>query len=187
MKEYTRKQTTVQAEQFLGQEIPGIRVVKNKIHYSFDKRFFYPSNVNARAWLSIEKVDGEGGPKYESRPFAFYEIKSHPLTEELNESNKHLVDLYCEVYQLNQPSVVAYIDRSTPKKVNYTDWVVHTGKGNLEIYTHAEFIESFWDLNPEKKELRCCGRCDGHNDICVADRFCEAHNVQGCEECFGKR
>lgn len=34
---------------------------------------------------------------------------------------------------------------------------------------------------------RCCGRCDGINDICVADTTCEAHNVLGCELCFGPR
>lgn len=36
-------------------------------------------------------------------------------------------------------------------------------------------------------QSRCCGRCDGVNDICVADMFCEAHGEQGCEDCFGKR
>lgn len=34
---------------------------------------------------------------------------------------------------------------------------------------------------------RCCGLCDGVNDICVADTVCETHNELGCEICFGKR
>lgn len=32
---------------------------------------------------------------------------------------------------------------------------------------------------------RCCGRCDGVNDLCVTDQVCEDHNAQGCEICFG--
>lgn len=36
-------------------------------------------------------------------------------------------------------------------------------------------------------QSRCCGRCDGVNDICVSDMICEAHNVTGCEDCYGKR
>ena len=34
---------------------------------------------------------------------------------------------------------------------------------------------------------RCCGRCDGNHDVCVADTICENHNIRGCEKCFGKR
>ena len=37
------------------------------------------------------------------------------------------------------------------------------------------------------KESRCCGRCDGVHDLCVADQFCENHEVMGCEICFRKR
>lgn len=38
-----------------------------------------------------------------------------------------------------------------------------------------------------KNESRCCGRCDGVHDLCVADQVCENHEVMGCEICFGKR
>lgn len=271
---YLRKQSTIEAEQFLGQEIAGIRVIKNEIIYSLDKKHFYPSNVDAKNWLSVEKVKGADGDKYESYAFAFYEFKSHPEREELNTNNKHLVDLYCEIFSLKQPSVIAYVDN---QKVNYGDWIVREEVG-VRIYTDELFRQVFYSkedpkggtldyaieilveekpLNklihkaveelselttklmqfvnkpfeknldieeeivdvkinlkilehffPVSEELvekkvrklyqtedyrgyaegkRCCGRCDGHNDICVSDRFCDAHNVQGCEECFGKR
>ncbi len=39
----------------------------------------------------------------------------------------------------------------------------------------------------EAENSRCCGRCDGINDICVADMVCELHNEEGCEICYGKR
>lgn len=32
---------------------------------------------------------------------------------------------------------------------------------------------------------RCCGRCDGINDLCVSDSICDKHNKIGCEDCFG--
>lgn len=38
-----------------------------------------------------------------------------------------------------------------------------------------------------RKESRCCGRCDGVNDLCFTDMDCDEHEVQGCEICFGKR
>lgn len=39
---------------------------------------------------------------------------------------------------------------------------------------------------PERKS-RCCGRCDGVNDLCVADMVCDEHNEIGCEVCYGAR
>lgn len=38
-----------------------------------------------------------------------------------------------------------------------------------------------------RKVSRCCGRCDGVHEICIGDQFCEEHNTQGCEICFGER
>lgn len=37
------------------------------------------------------------------------------------------------------------------------------------------------------KKSRCCGRCDGVNDICVGDMTCEAHSEMGCEICYGSK
>lgn len=34
---------------------------------------------------------------------------------------------------------------------------------------------------------RCCGRCDGVSDICVVDKVCDLHKVEGCEICFGAK
>lgn len=42
------------------------------------------------------------------------------------------------------------------------------------------------DVNTIKKS-RCCGRCDGVNDICVSDMICEEHKKMGCETCYEKR
>ena len=44
------------------------------------------------------------------------------------------------------------------------------------------------EVNKElQPKSRCCGRCDGINDICVGDQYCIDHEILGCEECFGKR
>lgn len=38
-----------------------------------------------------------------------------------------------------------------------------------------------------KKITRCCGRCNGVDDLCYSDMSCDVHKVLGCEECYGKR
>ncbi len=43
------------------------------------------------------------------------------------------------------------------------------------------------DYEFTEPESRCCGRCNGTDDICVADRVCEPHKITGCEICYGKR
>ena len=54
--------------------------------------------------------------------------------------------------------------------------------------TIEQYLENMGLLkNEPKKKSRCCGRCDGVNDICHADRICEKHTETGCEICFGER
>lgn len=43
------------------------------------------------------------------------------------------------------------------------------------------------ELDFTKYKYRCCGRCDGVDDICVADMVCEKHSETGCEICYGPR
>ena len=33
---------------------------------------------------------------------------------------------------------------------------------------------------------RCCGRCDGVNDLCFSDMTCEPHKELGCEISYGE-
>jgi hypothetical protein len=54
-----------------------------------------------------------------------------------------------------------------------------------------EFLEWFV-RNPscEKVEVnsipRCCGRCNGIDDLCFTDMTCDDHKERGCEICYGK-
>ncbi len=54
-----------------------------------------------------------------------------------------------------------------------------------------EFLEWFVN-NPScekvdiKEKSRCCGRCDGVNDLCYTDQYCDNHHQCGCEICYGK-
>jgi len=34
---------------------------------------------------------------------------------------------------------------------------------------------------------RCCGRCDGVDDLCFTDMTCKLHSIEGCEQCWGER
>ena len=37
------------------------------------------------------------------------------------------------------------------------------------------------------EKSRCCGRCNGVDDLCFTDMCCDEHHVYGCETCYGKR
>lgn len=38
-----------------------------------------------------------------------------------------------------------------------------------------------------EKKGRCCGRCNGVDDLCYTDMCCDDHHEYGCEECYGRR
>lgn len=38
-----------------------------------------------------------------------------------------------------------------------------------------------------KETSRCCGRCNGVDDLCYVDMCCDNHKKYGCEICYGKR
>lgn len=61
-------------------------------------------------------------------------------------------------------------------------------KGLYGLYSKSD-IEEWVDKYISKPKLkpRCCGRCDGVDDICVTDTKCESHGVYGCEICFGPK
>jgi len=63
---------------------------------------------------------------------------------------------------------------------------------NLAFIAGAKWMqerENLISLETQPKEVgsRCCGMCDGENDICVADMVCEPHKKIGCEICYGER
>lgn len=35
-----------------------------------------------------------------------------------------------------------------------------------------------------QKKSRCCGRCDGVNELCYVDMICEEHSERGCRVCW---
>lgn len=54
-----------------------------------------------------------------------------------------------------------------------------------------EFLEWFIK-NPKCENVdvnsipRCCGRCNGIDDLCFTDMTCDNHKERGCEICYGK-
>lgn len=51
-------------------------------------------------------------------------------------------------------------------------------KDIVDAYNKQQFLKS-------GRKSRCCGRCDGVNDICINDTVCEDHDTMGCEICYG--
>ena len=55
-----------------------------------------------------------------------------------------------------------------------------------------KFLEWFV-MNPSCEKVdfnsisRCCGRCNGEDDLCFTDMTCDNHKERGCEICYGKR
>jgi hypothetical protein len=47
-------------------------------------------------------------------------------------------------------------------------------------------VVSYKIIIPEKI-TRCCGRCNGVDDLCYTDMCCDDHHEYGCEICYGKR
>lgn len=59
---------------------------------------------------------------------------------------------------------------------------------SLEEYLKELGLKTYvFQEMPARKKSRCCGRCDGVNDVCVADTKCDPHGIYGCEVCFGER
>jgi hypothetical protein len=65
---------------------------------------------------------------------------------------------------------------------------------NLDLEHYESFLTAIQKLqsayivakeNKLKTKSRCCGRCDGENDLCVNDQVCDNHDTMGCESCFG--
>jgi hypothetical protein len=73
-----------------------------------------------------------------------------------------------ETLKINQPLTYDDFER------NKQEW--------MNIITVEQFNE--WLNNPIEKKSRCCGRCDGVNDICVTDMICEEHSETGCKICY---
>ncbi len=61
------------------------------------------------------------------------------------------------------------------------------GKWTLNEETNEMYWARPEESKPEEKKSRCCGRCDGVNDLCVADMVCDKHDNMGCEICYGEK
>jgi hypothetical protein len=56
--------------------------------------------------------------------------------------------------------------------------------GPLDLLGHNIIT---YKINIPEKITRCCGRCNGVDDLCYSDMTCDNHKERGCEICYGKR
>ncbi len=82
--------------------------------------------------------------------------------------------------------------------VNRRDWkkIILTTDGvliNEGVQAIPEEFLTWFVENPKcesvevNEKSRCCGRCNGVDDLCYTDMCCDDHHVYGCETCYGKR
>ena len=82
------------------------------------------------------------------------------------------------------------IDRREWKRIILTTDTALINEGVQAI--PEEFLKWYIkNQNCEKIETveksRCCGRCNGVDDLCFTDMTCTLHQGRGCETCYGKR
>ena len=131
--------------------------------------------------ISIGKIDEEAGIIY-----APYILKEHD-EESLQQYNEFMKwyksqHKYCPICFSEQHSttlmgfILNWEDKENYKDLNSCVCVTCGSK-----HTVHERISC------DNRKSRCCGRCDGVSDLCVADTICDDHSIMGCEECFGPR
>ena len=76
-----------------------------------------------------------------------------------------------------------YFRTDDPKKIN--DFI-KSCKERANSFNETAHWMKYHNEQTQPKS-RCCGRCDGVNDICVADMICDDHTTRGCETCYGPR
>jgi hypothetical protein len=82
------------------------------------------------------------------------------------------------------------VNRRDWKKIILTTDAILINEGVQAI--PEEFLTWFVE-NPKcesvevNEKSRCCGRCNGVDDLCYTDMCCDDHHVYGCETCYGKR
>ena len=109
----------------------------------------------------------------------FLDWHIEPAEETIEQDCKKLI----EITKKHSILFLEWVDKNYVKVVN-----TYTQKNrpywDCDNYTLDYLFDKFIS---ENKKSRCCGRCDGVNDICHADRICENHTEIGCEICFGER
>lgn len=83
-------------------------------------------------------------------------------------------------------NIIKEFDKPEVKKDIWAQMNINTFTPTSKDF-HTEQLSNWVGRLTGEKPNRCCGRCDGSHDICVADRVCEKHKELGCEICYGPR
>jgi hypothetical protein len=126
--------------------------------------------------------------EYESHKEGLYNITNQHICITSDEEIK--VDEYYLGDDNNIYCLVTTVNYNGKKIILTTDPELIKDGGVQAI--DDEFLE--WFVNHPSCEFveieeksRCCGRCDGVDDLCYADMTCDDHNTRGCEICYGLR
>lgn len=148
MKKLNPKNKNIEAFQYLfGRKHELITVNEPEIIFSLDGKMFYVTNCDARDWLTLEKIKGEDGEKYQAYSFSMWSVKSNPERVKASERND-LVELYCGLFKIEKPVEYAFVigKDSQRQKIKNTDWLVFENGRNFvltndEVQNNYEIID----------------------------------------------
>lgn len=146
----------------IGADIGAIPVLKELVDAGHNLILFTMRSGNELAesveWFSKNEIK-------------LYGINTNPSQSEWTKSPKAYGQIYIDDAAIGCPLMIPNMGERP-----YVNW------DNVRIQLVVKGA-----LSPKKiLKSRCCGRCDGINDLCVSDMTCDDHNERGCEICYGE-
>jgi hypothetical protein len=95
---------------------------------------------------------------------------------------------YKKIIMTTNPKLIK--DGVQPIPEEFLKWLVENSSCEyVEVYNdkNVGYPYDHYSIITPTKVSRCCGRCNGVDDLCFTDMCCDDHQEYGCEICYGKR
>lgn len=99
-----------------------------------------------------------------------------------------------QLFKVDSNNAYSYTNNVTlAYAIKYLKKVILTTESLDGVQAIPEEFLKWYIENQNCKEViiieksRCCGRCNGVDDLCYTDMCCNDHQVYGCETCYGKK
>ena len=99
---------------------------------------------------------------------------------------------YKKIIMTTDPKLIK--DGVQPIPEDFLKWLMENPKCEEVKVVKERYLFQYPDVYDDRNKLilptqvsRCCGRCNGIDDLCYSDMTCDDHQERGCEKCYGKR